>query len=569
MNLESDLTFRTVQYGPHETPINLFQLVYKGGAKTDIRRFDKAVATGVLGSPQTERIALVVSIHSVLQDAIAAGGSRFTLKTAVQCLRNFFTWADNNSFSLSLSSAGEAFVHWTDHLLLRHRTRHDLKIVTIAGMATTVSSILDEILELKVGLYYRTSIPKRYNKKKVLGSSADKAKTSDSFRFGHMLCDICSALTLEKIHGELPVTIAFRIGKTLEEWSGLRPASDVKHLIPGHGRAINREKVKKARFDWEKDTSWRTRFPLINLRIQAELLIFIAQTGMNLAQAHKLTLDKFSYQSHLDGYLVRKVYKSRRQGEVAFEIFSDYRQHFEKYIAWRAALFPTMTGGLLFPDSSPQQRPVDRPPTFQTIKSKCQKLDVIYVPPRELRKNRVNWLIRKSRDATLTSEMVQHTQETLIRTYEQPHHQIALSEISQYHNIIDTSFVAPSPGVCINPKPNPTVSIPDGAPNPDCITPSGCLFCDNHRDIDDFDHIWSLISYRHLKILEIIWHKPIGDFQHSPANRTVDRINEKLNSLACAGKHASKWIEESTCRIEEGYFHPKWDGFIKLIEQKS
>lgn len=40
---------------------------------------------------------------------------------------------------------------------------------------------------------------------------------------------------------------------------------------------------------------------VINLRICAEFLIFVAQTGMNKAQAMALTLGDYRYESFMDG----------------------------------------------------------------------------------------------------------------------------------------------------------------------------------------------------------------------------------------------------------------------------
>ena len=64
-----------------------------------------------------------------------------------------------------------------------------------------------------------------------------------------------------------------------------------------------------ARAAHDADRTLRTRFPIVNLRIESELLMFIAQTGMNLQQAHTLRVEQFHYTSHLDGYQVR-TYKN-------------------------------------------------------------------------------------------------------------------------------------------------------------------------------------------------------------------------------------------------------------------
>jgi len=565
-----DLTFQGVEYGPRETPLNLTPLLYRGGAGTDIRKFASAVNKGILGLPLLDRLPLLIKVHDTIQGILSSGGSRFTAKTSIHAMRQFFAWADNLGYSPALSSAEEIFIEWTEHLLSRQRSKRDLKTATIASKATTVSSLLDQALELKVGLYRRTRIPKRYNKKKVLGTQADKVKLSDSFTFGNALLDISNALTSEKIRGSLPVEIRFRTGQVLEEWSGLTPARKVKYLNPGYGSANGRKRVKEARDRWESDSSWNTRYPLLNLRIQSEMLIFISQTGMNLAQANKLKFSKCTFQSYLDGYQVRRIYKGRRQGEIAFEIFSEYRSVFENYLKWRSEMFPGDEDGLLFPDSSPQQRSLDRAPNFYAIKKRCKELGIRYISPRELRKTRINWLTRKSRDPMLTAEMAQHTQETLLRIYDQPHHQSAISEISRFHSLADPAYEPPGPGACVTPTPAPEADSPPKAPPPNCLNPAGCLFCDNHRDIDDADHIWSLASYRHYKSLELMLSRPSFNGKYdNPAFSTIERITEKLKSFEISSEVRALWVSEAINRVEEGDYHPKWDGFIRLIEVRA
>jgi hypothetical protein len=296
-----ELTFPSINYGPRETPLNLSLLLYRGGANTDIRKFAKLASSGLLGPPLLERLPLLTRIHNVIQGTLAGGGSRFTAKTNIQAMREFYTWADKTGHSPTLDSIEEIFIAWTEHLLSRQRIVRDLKTVSIAGKATAVSAILDEALDLTIGLYRSTRIPKRYNKKKILGGQADKIKLDDYFTFGSALLDISNALTTESIRGSLPVRIQFRSGKHIEEWSGLTPEDKVKYLTPGYGNSNGRRRVREARDKWEKDGSWRTRYPLINLRIQSEMLIFISQTGMNLAQVNKLKAWKCSYQSYLDG----------------------------------------------------------------------------------------------------------------------------------------------------------------------------------------------------------------------------------------------------------------------------
>jgi hypothetical protein len=112
----------------------------------------------------------------------------------------------------------------------------------------------------------------------------------------------------------------------------------------------------------------------VNLRIEAELLILIAQTGMNLTQAANLKLGRFSYQSHLNGYQVRRLYKNRRKGEVEFEIYSAYRDHFERYLAWCRELLPNDDTNRLFPFVVLRGEPIAHSRDFILVRRQCRQL---------------------------------------------------------------------------------------------------------------------------------------------------------------------------------------------------
>ena len=111
-------------------------------------------------------------------------------------------------------------------------------------------------------------------------------------------------------------------------------------------------------------------------------LMFISQTGLNLQQAHTLRIDQFHYTSHLDGYQVR-TYKKRRGGEVLFEIFTSYREWFERYIKWRSEWFSDESDSLLFPLIRNRGRILEKAPQFTNIRRICREYSIpVLVKPR-------------------------------------------------------------------------------------------------------------------------------------------------------------------------------------------
>jgi hypothetical protein len=302
--------------------------------------------------------------------------------------------------------------------------------------------------------------------------------------------------------------------------------------------------------------------------------MFIGQTGMNMFQAQNVLLRRFSYSSDINGYKVRE-YKQRRKGEVLFEIFDEYRLHFERYLDWRREIFPK-TETRLFPYIRSNGIRKDRRIKFDAIQNTCEKAKIAWTSPKILRGTRVNWLLRRSNDPDLTSEMAQHHKQVLLEVYEKPSQQRAIGEITRFHLRNDPALaeralmLAVAPGECDGTsKMSPTK--PETAPEPDCRRPSGCLWCEHHRDIDTFDYVWSLACFRHLKILELGRQPPVkkNSTVIHPADHTIQRLSEKLSWFRESNSTRREWVEESLARVEEGYYHDQWSYLIESLESSS
>lgn len=565
-----DLTFPLMDHNG-KSLWDLRPLLYRGGAGAKFANVAELIANRSLGNPISERLPLVKRMHEEIEADLQGGGSWATAYHNIWNARRFFAWVDQTDNAITLEQADNTFLLYAEHLLHRVQVKRDLALSGAYQMANQTSALLGRALGLETSLLVRTRINKPGKKRGVLGTQADKQDLAETFAFGQTLLDITDALTLETIQGPLPITIQFRSGHTIDEWCYLDPPEKVQALasakVPARQRAISLAR----RAAWSEDTSHRTRHPLINLRIEAELLIFIAQTGMNLAQAQGLRMGRFRYQSHLDGYRVYRIYKSRRSGEVEFEIYSEYRPLFERYLTWREANFPHDQAGLLFPFAHPPGR-TRRPSAargFGAVSDRCKKVNIRFISAQKLRCTRVNWLMRRSRDTELTAEMNQHTKETLLRVYAQPHHQAATVEVSRFHALMDPSIAMPGPGICIEAVPKAITGAPPQSPNPDCISPAGCLFCQHQRDIDSEDHVWSLATYRHYKSLELARYRPSGKGERAhPAEAAVERITSKLISLESSSRLRALWVQESLERIREEHYHPKWEGFIALLDMR-
>ncbi|HFL7940792.1 TPA: hypothetical protein ACG5DM_003872 [Pseudomonas putida] len=539
-----------------DVEVDLLPLLYVGGAECNARKVQAELLAKKFGEPISIRLDLVKKIYDVLDGRLTAGSSIYSTKSNYSNIRRLYTWADNQNLHPTADNITKLFLDWTDALIHQQRVGNSASKSSVFNAASKVSSVLNEILNIETGLLNMSRLRKDRYLPKSSSTRSEKQNITSLTEIGHLLLDITKALDAPTIMGRLPVVINLRSGLALQEWNRLTP----DHQL----RPTSRNTVAKSRKLRDLNPSIESRRPLINLRLEAELLIFISQTGMNLGQAHLLTISKFSYQSDSEGYLVRRVYKNRRGGEVVFHIYSEYRVHFEAFLAWRSEFFDS-DETLLFPIRSHFNRPSHLPPNFGAIKKRCANLEIAFIGPRELRKSRINWLIRQSTPEAIVASMHQHSEATLLQSYLRPNHQVAVVELSRFMSSIDKSQPTPGPGACNSATPIKIIAEDISSPEPDCVNPAGCLFCAHQRDIQSLDHVWSLMSFRYCKTLELCKTIPNKNQLH-PAELTIRNIGERLDNLKSQLPQSEKWIEEAEMRIAEGEYHPAWDIYIRMLE---
>lgn len=562
-----DLTFPDVAYGVRETPRDLRCLLYKGGAGTNARKVGALIDAGKLGRPLVERIELVEKIHEVIANFLGRGGRRDSVEGQIKVLRKFFQWADETWNPLDLESVANSYLHWADALLHRVRVGEGLSERSAHSFGSTVGWVLDRVLGRSKPIIKTTRLRKQPRGTRAVGAEADKQNLADIFAFGSVLLDIADGLSTDVIWGPLPVHIQLRNGKVLEEWSGLSRPETRKPPNPKYLRQAKHDAKRsvKDRADYEADRTLRTRYPLVNLRIQAELHMLMGQPAINLAQAHQLRMDQWKFKPSTHGYEVC-TYKHRRWGPVVFEIYSEYRKVFERYLKWRKAIFQHDPDGLLFPLIG-QGRSREKPPHFDMLSKRCRRAGIKYMPPSMLRNTNVNWMLRRTNDPDLTAEEKQHSTKTLLGIYEKPSQQRAMVQIKRFWAKHDPAQAAAGPGACIGKRSEPIPDIPATATKPDCQTPAGCLFCVNQRDIDSLDHIWSLASYRLLKSFELAaLRQPESKktLPTHPAELAIDRVTAKLEFIRSSNTKRETWVKEALLRIEEGRYHLDWAGMIDM-----
>jgi hypothetical protein len=529
-------------------PFSLTPFLYKGGAAMNRRQVKTLESNCILIE---SRIPLIRTIYDELLTKRVAGFPDKTISNFYYGLKDFFRWADDNDHSPSLPTLVDDYLEYTEHLLFRNRTLENLKETSVYAMAATVSSVFDGVLDLKYGLLYQSRIRKPITPP-PWKESQEFAIDTEAQEMGNALLNISNALSLESICEGLPKRIALQGDKQISlGLNGFRDAvPPLDDGTPDIARVIQRRRV------------------LINFRTEVELLIFISQTGMNLEQVRTQKLAQFRYVRDKDSansINIVKNYKARRGGEVEFEIFPEYKKMFRRYIAFRLQVFPDDPNGLLFKfldtPGSKKQRYYD--PT--SVRDKFQEAGIPYRSPTKLRSIRLSSLLEKTGDIIAVSEMGQHSPEVLTQHYAAPNVNRAFREVALFHQLNDPTIESPGPGICVAQTPQEIGDVPITAPTPDCRSPSGCLFCDKQRDVDSLEHIWSLLSFRHLKSIELSKYRG-KETSGQPAYAVIQRISEKVRFIASSNSKRSEWTTEAKKRIQENWFHPAWQCFIEFAE---
>lgn len=503
------------------------------------------------------RLPLVLSLRDCAEAQYDESSSHRTFVSNYQTLRGFYTYCDAHDLDPTITNVVDIFIAWAEDV------RNRRKPISHYSGATRLVKMLSESTDIDGNLF---RIPARLVKppQRSSGSRYDKQDLEKTFQFGKLMRVIADLLTTETITGPLPLKLDFG-KKSLELWSGIPSDETLRAAYVAKGRPDQKWQPDQCRVRKLAAGPLAARRTLVNLRIEAELAIFLAQTGMNLAQAFNLSVLRFRYRTREGGFLVKGVYKARRGGEVAFEIFNGYRQHFDRYLNWRNSVAEP-DDERLFPFAVRPGDPHRQEHHCNGLRRLCRQAELTYIGARELRCTRINYFLRRSEDLLLTAAVAQHSVGVLMG-YQRPHHQRAAVEITGFWNELGSSLLSAGPGTCSgSPQPMPARS---GQPVPDCRSAAGCLFCLDHRDEMSLDYAWSLVTYRYLKSLELAAYPPIR--QASPEPMTpkivITAISEKLNQMRIQGGHGPKLVQEAEDRVMEGDFHPRWSDIINAAER--
>jgi len=561
----------------HSENCRLFDLrflAYTGGAsldcwRTGLRTFNEARNARALGRFLPHRVAFLRKLYEALRVRVIAGESAASTYSRLRSVFLFYAWADRANLRVDVVSAEGSFYEWCDYLYTRTKGKACKRIskTTANGIAGRIDPVFVKALGLSGPLIAMTPLARRPMRQLRVVDSADLRELET---FGRALAAICNALTPDVTLGPLPVTVQVADHGSIVQWCGLLPPERVAAQW-GHDRH-KRNASNLARMQWEADRSSRTRRRVFNLRILSEMLIFIAQTSMNLAQVANLKRGRFRSYAEGDRVAFVRAYKGRRRGEVEFRAFRSYRGHLAQYLEWLDSCIPKGETRL-FPYVRRSGGESWKSICFQGLRAQLTQLGVPFFGPQILRNVKVNWLAERIGNRNISVQAAQHLAATNA-AYQRPNLAVAMGEISAFNKLLEQSLAALGPGQCATPfQPRWIAEAPPGATSPDCASPAGCLFCANHMDVQSFDYVWSLASYRELKHIEIRGHRDAPDVtaqvksvSRPAAVLAAERANQKLAELNRLDAQHSAWVVEAAERVREGRFHAKWSGFIRIME---
>lgn len=275
-----------LSYGSHSNEWNLSVFLYKGAALENRRTVLNSIKANKYGEILSERIEFVSNLFEYFDYRITIGISQRTIISELEKLSLFVRWCEYKNKYISKEHIAECFIDWVNHGILAVQQNNQdeysaYKKYTAVANILVSSQNLEKYPKTKT-LLLRTNLTERPQKKEV-----ELVSEHDAFAFGKLLKALVDQLTIEAVRGELPLLIKLPNDKNAYLKGNLMEVN------------INYEKIKDKRLALERRRALSEneslldkyrRSNLINIRIEAELIIFISQTNMNLSQALDLKI---------------------------------------------------------------------------------------------------------------------------------------------------------------------------------------------------------------------------------------------------------------------------------------
>lgn len=336
-------------------------------------------------------------------------------------------------------------------------------------------------------------------------------------------------------------------------------------------QAIARAKVTLA----ESNEAYRhhSRLALASEALNAFLVLFVAHTGMNLAQIQDMPWDgEFDVTVARQGF---RAVKWRAGGRpVSFEVQPVFIPLFKRYLELRAFVVGPQDFGYLFlayDAPSKSIGPISSTSLHTFHRGVLQNIDpaLPMISAREWRASKSDWLLRNA-DVATTARVLQNNEKTVLKNYAAGSAVTAMTEMSAFlgavaDKVLSTEVAADEligpVGSCVDYG-NPC-SVAGAAPAASCRTPEGCLFCENYRVHADEQDARKLASCRFC-IRQTAALAPSAEKHQLVFGQTLDRIDELLHEIAQRPGKA-EMVRRVEQEVAEGELDPYWAGKLELL----
>ncbi len=310
------------------------------------------------------------------------------------------------------------------------------------------------------------------------------------------------------------------------------------------------------------------RQQLGKLASNAFVLLFVAQTGMSVAQLANLPWNG-NFEVGVERQQFRSV-KARAGGrEVFFEIPSSFLPTFRLYLTLRDYVLHEETNEFLFPLVA---KPAFGNDVFKRLFSVLHMIDpqLPRIKSRQWRAAKSDWLI-KNTDIATTALILQNSERTVVASYAAGSATGHLDEMADFLDRVTETVVSAGQaieqgidravGTCTSVgEPNPVAGA--SVITPDCKGSEGCLFCDKFKVHADERDTRKLLSCQYCIGKTLSLFKSEEKFQQV-VNPALARIQQLLDEIARRDELLVKRVTQEV--LEEGELDPYWASTMTMF----
>jgi hypothetical protein len=537
----------------------------------------------------------VRKVVSYVSELLGSGCRSTSVAARLRCFLRFIRWADSSMHAKALrgeKEATEAFASYVTHL--RERLRQgEITLITANLEQQETKNFLAGLLDLDTFARGLTLLVKDSRSCQVTVPPSEEAQSK--------VLALCGALfngITTFVLGGLPYPHLLSMPQYLDWGSAglwLFPAErmfsspdEAPDLSSRNGGAFDymtgalltheelrlrgpvadhrRRSIESAHHRIGEANSNRRhiyRLRLAEIAHGAFFLMFLAQTGMNLAQAKTLRwADDYAVGAERQHFRAIKARAGGRQ--VVFEIPTEFLNSFKRFLALRQFLCAESSSDWLFPHRPDKM-------IFGAYRQ-LRRIDpqLPQIAARQWRAAKSDWLLRHT-DVSTTALVLQNSERTVLKAYAGGTESGHLEEMTSFLAQVSAAVV-PADDVLERSSPcaigscteqgNPVAIQPLVPATPDCRKTEGCLFCDKFRVHADERDTRKLLSCRYC--IEQTSHLFQSEEQYqTTAGPVLARIEQLVAEI---GKRDPAMVTNVSREVlDEGELDPYWASTMQMF----